>query len=520
MIKKKIIKLIRIIVVFILMCFVIFGTAILWPLPKLKTPKRYNKTLIKSINILDVKSGDIKYNRNILIENNTIISIDSLGYHQQKAELIIEGKGRYIIPGLWDMHTHSNQHSEWLHHPLYIANGVTGIRDMSGQLSEKDSYWVGSDERLKWNQDVINNTRVAPKYVLQSSYQMDGAFSVPDNYPEYFKLQKNEDIDSVLNFYKNKKVDFIKVYQQIPSSSYIQLARQAPKYGLHLAGHKPIFVSLEKSIQLGQRSFEHGRVFMYEAFPGADSLRLSKDWKVFFQKSKKSMVDSFNSKKALELMNLMKEKNAYWTPTLQTLKFEAFAHDDPFLSNSNLKYISWVRKKLWWGFDVKSNKQRNLSSTSEGLSIAFYEASKKQVNMANKIGVPIMAGTDVTDSYTFAGFSIHYELEELTKSGLSNLEVLQSATIIPAQFANMENKYGTIENGKTADLVILDKNPLEKITNSKSINSVILNGVYYDSTTIKELKEFTQSVASSFHMNAKIMYSFIGSPLIRVQFAD
>ncbi|GMN11386.1 amidohydrolase family protein [Croceitalea sp. MTPC9] len=518
--KKKIIKSIKVLFTFISLLLLVFGIAISWPLPNFKTPKKYPSTLIKSINLIDVKSGEILSNRTILIKDNIIISIDTLKYQVQEADLVIEGKGKYIIPGLWDMHTHSNQHSEWLHHPLYIANGITGIRDMSGQLNKKDSYWVGSEERLKWNEEVNKNLRVAPKYVLQSSYQMDGSSSVPDNYSEYFKLQKNDDVDSVLNFYKNKNVDFIKVYQQISPSSYKRLATQAPKHGLHLAGHKPIFISLEEAIKLGQRSFEHGRVFMYEAFPKADSLRISKDWIHFFQKSKNSMVNDFNIEKAAELMHLMKEYNAYWTPTLQTLKFEALAHKDSFLSNPNLKYISWVRKKLWWGFDVNRNKKQNTSLANKGLSASFYEASKKQLSMANKIGVPIMAGTDVTDSYTFAGFSIHDELEELTKSGFSNLEALRSATIIPAQFANMENKYGTIENGKIADLVILDKNPLKKITNSKSINSVILNGTYYSSSTLQELKDFTQSIASSFHMNVKVMYSFISSPLIRVQFAD
>lgn len=518
--KKKIVKSIKVLLVAITLLTIIFGTAILWPLPKLTPPERHHRTFIESINIVDVISGEITYNQYILIENNIIIATDTLEYQKQESDLIINGKGKYIIPGLWDMHTHSNQLSEWLHHPLYIANGVTGLRDMSGQLNKKDSYWAGSKERLQWNQEVLDNIRVAPKYVLQSSYQMDGPFSIPDDYPTYFKLERSEDVDAVLEFYKNNDVDFIKVYQQISPSSYTRLAIEAPKYGLHLAGHKPIFVSLEESINLGQRSFEHGRVFMFDAFPGADSLRLTKDWKGFYQKSKKSMIANFDIKKATRLMTLMRERDAYWTPTLQTLKFEAFVNDSSFLQNPHLKYISWVTKNLWWGFDIKNTRKRNLSSPHKGLSLAFFEASKKHVGMANKIGVPIMTGTDVTDSYTFAGFSIHEELKELTDSGLSNLGALQSATIIPAQFANLEHIYGSIAPGKIADLLILNKNPLIKITNSKSIHGVILNGSYYSPNVIKDLKDFTQSTASSFHMNVKVIYGLIKSPLIRLQFAD
>lgn len=519
--KKKIFKTLKIFLAILLLLLLIIISAVLWPMPKLEPPQKHNAIFIKSANIIDIKSGVILENRDVLIKNNIISAIDTSGILQPDiTALIIDGSDKYIIPGLWDMHTHSNQHSEWLHHPLYIANGITGVRDMSGQLNARDSYWVGSKERLHWNKELSNNTRVTPRYVLQSSYQIDGVSSVPKGFPEFFKLQKNEDIDSLLSFYKNENVDFIKVYQQILPKSYKKLALQAPKYGMHLAGHKPIFISLEDAIILGQRSFEHGRIFMYESFPKADSLRNSNNWKNFFSKSKKSMVKDFNPEIATKLMLLMKQNNTYWTPTLQTLKFEAFAHKSNFLDNPNLKYITSARKKLWWGIDVGNNKERNLSEEGKELSVDFYNASKKQIKMANDLGVPIMTGTDVTDSYIFAGFSIHNELEDLTKSGLSNLEALQSATIIPAEFIKKDKNYGTIENGKIADLVILNKNPLENITNSKTINGVIMNGIYYDSNKIKELKNYTQSVASSFHMNIKVIYSLINSPLIRVQFAD
>jgi Amidohydrolase family len=519
--KSKIFKFLKVFSGIILFLLLTFALAIVWPMPQLKPPAKHNTVYIKSISIIDVASGNILKNSDILIKDNVIVAIDTVGILEaHPTSLIIDGTNKYLMPELWDMHTHSNQYSEWLHHPLFIANGVTGIRDMSGHLNKRDSYFAGSKERLIWNSELSNNNRVTPRYVLQSSFQMDGAFFVPDGFPEYFKLQKSEDIDSLLRFYKNEKVDFIKVYDQIPPKSYKQLALKAPNYGMHIAGHKPIFIILKDATILGQRSFEHGRIFLLECFPNADSLRTSDNWKEFVSKSKESMVKDYNPELATRLMLLMKEHNTHWVPTLQTLKFEAFAHEPTFLQNPNLKYIDYISKKLWWDGDVHNNKKKNLSKEGKNISTAFYNAAKEQIKIAGEIGVPIMTGTDVSDSYIFAGFSIHNELEDLTKSGLSNLNALQSATIIPAKFVGVDKSYGTIEIGKIADLVILDKNPLDNITNSKSIYGVIMNGIYFDSNKIDELKDFTQSVSSSFQMNVKVFYSLISSPLIRVQWAD
>ncbi|WP_343487138.1 amidohydrolase family protein [Allomuricauda sp. d1] len=519
--KKRVLKFLKGLAVFFTLLVLVVISAYFWPMPDLEPPIKHDTIIIRSINIVDVESGSILENRDVLIEHNIISQIDSvpdLGDYPNS--LVINGSNQYLIPGLWDMHTHSTQHSPWLHHPIFIANGVTGVRDMSGQLNRRDSYWVGSKERLTWNAELNENKRVMPRYVLQSSYQIDGASSVPGGFPDFFKLQEPEDVDSLLGFYKNEKVDFIKIYQQIPPKIYEQLAIKAPGYGLHLAGHKPMFTSLEDAILLGQRSFEHGRIFMFESFPNADSLRTVKNWKSFYTESKKSMVEEFNPKIASSLMELMQRHNAHWVPTLQTLKFEAYAHNPSFLENQNLNYITTIRKKLWWDMDVKNNTKRNVSGDSKGVSVAFYKKSKEQIKMAKAIGVPIMTGTDVTDSYVFAGFSLHAELKELTNSGLSNLEALQSATIIPAKFAKMDMDYGSIEIGKTADLVILNENPLENIANSSTIYAVIINGTYYDSEKIEELKNFTKAIASSFHMNVKALFSLLGSPLIRVQFAD
>lgn len=507
-------------VAIIVLVIITITGAYLWPNSTLQPPESFEKTIIDNVNIIDVETGNIAYNQYVLIEKSRITKIDSTKINVSEKVLIIDGTSKYLIPGLWDMHTHSNQHSEWLHHPLYVANGVTSVRDMSGQLNEKDSYWVGSKERMQWNKDLENNKRVTPRYVLQSSYQMDGEKAIPEDAPDFFKLQNSLQVDSLLQFYKKENVDFIKVYQQLPKETYKVLAEKAAGYGIHLAGHKPMFLSLEEAIIWGQRSFEHGRIFMYECFPGADSLKNPTNWKQYFSKSKLKIVQQFDTVQAKELMRLMNQKSAYWTPTLQTLKFEANAHKDSFTNNENLKYVTKVRKQLWWKYDTDHNKEKNLGSEGNSVSEQFFEASKKQVAMANKLGVPIMAGTDVTDSYVFAGFSLHDELYELTRSGLSNLEALQSATIIPAKFSNIEEDYGSVEIGKKADLVLLNKNPLENIKNSQNIDGVLLSGVYYDVEKLTELKEFTETAASSFHMNVKTFISLLNSPLIRVQFAD
>lgn len=491
--KKNITRFILIACAFVFSIALVLSCALFWPMPKLALPVKYRYVFIKSINIVDVVSGKTLDKRDILIRGNTISKIDTSGNLKIPLNaLVVNGSNKFLIPGLWDMHTHSNQFSEWLHHPLYIANGVTGIRDMSGQLGRDDSYWVGSQERLGWNSEILENKRISPRYVLQSSYQIDGRFSVPDGYPSFFKLQQIEDVDSLLQFYSQAKVDFIKVYNRIPAKSYEKLLSKAPKYGMHIAGHKPAEVSLKKAIVLGQKSFEHGRLFLNE-----------------------SSQDTIVS-----LLQLMNTNNTYWVPTLQTLKFEASAHISAFTNNPNLRYITWIQRALWWAPDVNANRKRNLSKDGKGLSTIFYNTAKKHIKIADSIGVRIMTGTDVSDSYIFPGFSLHKELQDLRSCGMSSLSALQAATINPAKFIGNDSLYGSINSGKIADMVILTKNPLDNIENTKNVFGVLFNGLYYDAKKLEELKAFTTNASSSFHINVKLFFSLFNSPLIRVQWAD
>jgi len=499
----------------------VFIAAFYWPLPTIDVPEVHQNILIKYVNIIDVEAGEVVYNQDVLIVGSRITSIDSARANSSVPNAyVVNGEGKYLMPGLWNMHNHSTQYAKWLYHPMQIAHGVTGVRDMSGQLGRHDSYWAGTKERKEWNEEINRNLSVSPRTVLQSSFQIDGSSSVPDDFPAYFKLQNEDDALPLLKYYKDDGTDFIKVYMNIPAASYRKLATEAPKLGMHIAGHKPLKITLEESILLGQRSFEHGRIFMYDCFSGAEELRDPVNRGKGFKLPKEAMVQTFDYEKAAELMTLMSDQGAHWVPTLQTLKMGAYANDDLFRGNEHLKYIPAIRKMAWWNPDINRYANDNIADPEQNIEMKFYRAAQRQVAMANERGVSIMMGTDVTDTYVFPGYSAHVELLDLTLSGLSNHDALRAATIIPAKYCGADKEQGSVEVGKMADMILLDKNPLENITHTQTINSVFLNGIYYDKSKLEALKEGTSSLASSFHMNVKIMFSLLNSPLIRVQFAD
>lgn len=456
-----------------------------------------------------------------MVKGNKIHAIDSTGKSTYgNYDLHIDGKNKYLIPGLWDMHTHSTQHSPWLHHPLYISNGVTAIRDMSGQMGKKDSYWAGTLDRLEWNRKLESNVQITPRYALQSSYQINGSNSVPGSFPDFFKMEQVEDVDKLLAHYSEEGTDFIKVYSEIPAHTYKLLAGKAEEYGMHVAGHKPLQLSLENALYSGQRSFEHGRIFMFECYPGSADLRESDDPYVTYKQAKPEIAANFDFEHASALMDIMAERKSYWTPTFQTLKSSVLADDTSFLDDPLLIHIPKMQKLLWWNPDIGSASKYNNSKEGRLVNQKLYELAKVNVGMAHERGVPILAGTDITDSYTFAGFSLHNELKELKSCGLTNLEVLRSATIVPAEYCDLEEELGSVEIGKLADLVILEENPLTDISNTQTILGVFLNGNFLNKEVLDDYEKATAQLAGTFHMNVKYLASLLGSPLMRKQLAD
>ena len=416
-----------------------------------------NETVfLTHINIIDVLKGISVPDMGIIISDHKISRIvpsDKIKVPDNVR--VLNCKGKYIIPGLWDMHVHlGDATSRSL--PLFIANGVTGVRDM-GTLN--------FDSIRKWRTESLSGKRIGPR-IIGSGPILDGGKIKDLRVLVNNASEAKAAVDSLAEI----GVDFIKVHEHLNRDTYFAIASESKKLGIPFAGHVPMtgmeyLVSGREASDAGQKSLEH----MF-GIPLLEDKRFNK------------MKLANNSREdIMKLFKVFNKNKTFITPTLSTSWISIHREDSSVINDSRLKYVP-EELKDWWKFQMKdwSGKYR------EGLELVL-ESRMKLIPLLKEAGVPILAGTDLGFVYVHPGSGLHDELKILVRSGLSSSQALQTATINPAIFFNKEKEIGTIEEGKIADMVILDKNPLEDISNINTISSVIFNGEVFNRDDINKL---------------------------------
>jgi len=216
----------------------------------------------------------------------------------------------------------------------------------------------------------------------------------------------------------------------------------------------------------------------------------------------------------------MANSNTWWTPTLQTLEMGARAGDPSYRDDPRLKYIPSLFEKLMWTPDADRKVANGTDESGRNVYAAMYELALRNVGQAHRAGVSILTGTDTFDTYLFPGFSTHDELVRLVTAGLSPLDALRTATIDAAIFSGAQDNFGSIAVGKTADMILLDANPLRDIRNTQQMQGLFFNGQFFDRSSLDHLLKFAEQRASSIRNNIHILWDAVNSPLLRVQFAD
>ncbi len=436
--------------------------------------------VIENITLIDAKNGT-RTNQTVSIENGVIQSIGSAKLDMEDSQ-IIDGDGKYLIPGLWDAHVHLTfipEIDHETHFKLYLKNGVTSIRDTGAILS-----------KLQPSLNFIEENPSTTPRLFYAGPLIDGADRVYKGMEPGFPnlsigIDETSNIPEVVDGLVKEGVTFLKSYEMLTRETYLELLKVAGQNGLRVTGHVPLSIDLEEAIEAGLGGMQHVRNMDLACAKDADNLLGDRQVSLENEASiagsalrthihssqRYYAIDNTDDERCLRIIMKLSEYGVFQTPTLTINTFDSRRfYADPKWRETYQELPEAAENNWMQG----SLKLANIDVTENAKKFDAWSLSL--VNKMHQEGVKIIAGTDTPIGYLTPGYSLHKELELLSEAGLSNMDVLRSATITPAEFFGMENQMGTIEVGKLADLVILDKNPLMSISNTQSIHRVIVKG--------------------------------------------
>lgn len=407
------------------------------------------------VTVIDATGAPAKRGMTVVITNGRITALGRTGTVRiPESAKVIDASGKYLIPGLWDMHIHSmNYENARRFLPLLAAHGITGVRDMGSPL----------EDVLRLRRETREGKIAGPRMVLAGPL-LQGA--LPFQVPFITSVHNTTEARRAVVHLRGRGVDFVKLQDALPRELYTAIAAEAKRQNLPFAGHVPPSVSALEATAAGQRSIEHLggrfygvllacssreaelsgriRVVVNDALRALNEKREPDDSEIFRAAFTKSLLDSYDERKAATLFSAFKKNGTWQVPTLVAQPIRAAINGGRTdLNADDIRYGRLlVRKQLEVVFAMK------------------------------RAGVKIMAGTDLPPD----GLTLHAELALLVEAGLSPMEALQAATRNPAEFLGRLGSLGTVERGKIADLVLLDADPLEDIRNTKKIHAVIVGG--------------------------------------------
>ncbi len=426
--------------------------------------------ILEHINIINVLDGTIEKDQTIRIDDGLIKSISRHPDNDPKYK-VYDCSGKFIIPGLWDMHIHDADDSftRYEYIPLFLANGVTGVRDM----------W-GSEEMLKLRDEIKTGRFTGPQMVVGSPI-IDGANPF---FRSSLRAKTEAEGRHLVDSLADAGYDFIKIYTLVREPVYLAIADECKIKKIPLEGHLPTEIGLEEALNAGQRSFEHNfnvnryltrkeTEFLTWSHHYLDTVHFTHDVQFIVHNEPLGVTekDFFLS---TTVLNKMIENRVAIIPTLSITQGYSIKADEMAKRTKGLEYLTKEFVDYW---------MHEQPAFPVGYEQSFGKAAKFMINK----GVLILAGTDVNNPFCVPGFGLHQELINLHNAGLTNLQVLQTATINPARFLYRENELGTVTVGKLADLLILDDNPLLEISNTQKIYAVIVNGKYISHSDIADI---------------------------------
>jgi len=444
---------------------------------------------ITHITVIDGTAGPPQPDMTVVVTGTRILAIGPYGATTIPTEArIVDATGKFLIPGLSDMHVHLTGAGEpggsrEFIIPLLVANGVTTVRDMGGNV-----------ELLKQlRREIDSGKRIGPEIFFTGPY-LDGN---PPSFQPSIVVQNVGEASAAVDRLWGDGVDFLKVQSRLQPGPYFAIARESRKLGARFVGHVPDSITAAEAAEAGQASIEHltgillgcssleselraERIISGQKSQNAEAARLQE--RLWLRK----LLRSIDRQKTDALVGVFARNRTWQVPTFPTLIHIGFVTLQTDLgSDWRLRYVPRGLQAIWTQGRVA--QLEGYTSEDFALRQEVVKALLKVVGQMYVMGVPIMGGTDTAAPNVFPGFSLHEDLQFMVKAGLTPAGALQAATVRPAEFLRRTADQGTIQAGKRADLVVLDEDPLAGIENTTKIRAVVLNGKFLDRRDLDRL---------------------------------
>ncbi len=451
-------------------------------LPAFSKAQQDKPLLIHHVTVVNVVDGSLRRDAAILIADQKIKAIGTFEELKSQAskENQVDGGGKYIIPGLWDMHVHLEGQElvedNQLLLPVFLAYGITTIRDCASDLGE---------QVLEWRNEINAGKRVGPR-IFTAGRKLEGKKPI---WKRDLEIENEQELAQSLDLLDQYKVDFVKITENtLAGDLFLKSVAAAHQRGYKVSGHVPVDLTIAELVSAGYTSVEHASYLLRLGNDEAGIVAALKSKSIAPADANARYGQSFDQQRALQGYTALGKAGLFVCPTL--IGGRELAYLD-VTDHSKDKALGYLTEKFTANYAWRIQRQSGDTPEQRQQRKERYVFLRAQLPFMQMAGITLMAGSDAAalNTYVYPAESLIQELEIFKEAGLTPLQILQSATLSGPKYFGIQDQVGTVEVGKRADLVLLAENPLQNISAFRGIEGVLTNGKYYDRAALANMME-------------------------------